>query len=400
MRTVARTAQPVMELWKRNLLIIWPTQFLSFASFTMILPFAPFYMQEMGVRDPARLTILVAIYAAAGPACLFVASPFWGSMADRFGRKLMVLRSHAAAAVVLAGMGMVGSPLYLIVFRMFQGLATGTVTAAQIMVAHTTPARRNGAAFGILGSAQNCGAMMGLAGGGILSHAYGYRVPCFVAAACQGLAFVLVLVGTRDTKIEPTIRAKGDPTLLAELRHALPLLALISIVIILKRLDEPYFPLFVQLLRFEEGDAALWTGWAGAAAGLAALIAGILCGHLADTVEVAVLVVAACIGAAFLLFLHPFLVGMGWLMAVRFGYGFVWGGLDTLVHVGLAKGTPENRRGITFGWAGSARSVGLMFGPIGGGLIVGAVGIRALFPIVAVLYLAMIPLMLRIMRRP
>lgn len=75
-----------MDLWKRNLTVIWVVQFISVASFQITMPFAPYYMQELGVDDLQALTRWVALFGAAAPLTLALFSPFWGALSDRYGR--------------------------------------------------------------------------------------------------------------------------------------------------------------------------------------------------------------------------------------------------------------------------------------------------------------------------
>jgi len=98
-----------MVSWKKNLVVIWISQFLSLMGFTFAMPFTPFYMQELGVTDPDELKIWVALFATAAPMSLAVFAPIWGMVADRYGRRPMLLRANFGAAVFLALMGSVDS---------------------------------------------------------------------------------------------------------------------------------------------------------------------------------------------------------------------------------------------------------------------------------------------------
>jgi DHA1 family multidrug resistance protein-like MFS transporter len=95
--------------WKTNLAVIWVSQLLSIAGFFFALPFGPYYIQELGVHDPSRIKFWVALFGAAPPLSLAIFSPFWGMLADRYGRRLMLLRANFVAAVILGAMSMVHS---------------------------------------------------------------------------------------------------------------------------------------------------------------------------------------------------------------------------------------------------------------------------------------------------
>ena len=87
--------------WKKNLAVIWLSQFLSIMGFSFAMPFAPYYIQDLGVTDPVRLKLWISVFAAAAPLTLAVFSPVWGALADRYGRRIMLLRANFAGAVVV-----------------------------------------------------------------------------------------------------------------------------------------------------------------------------------------------------------------------------------------------------------------------------------------------------------
>ncbi len=165
-----------MVNWKRNLAILWAGQFLSIMGFQFGLPFAPYYIQELGVTDPVALKMWVALFAASAPLAFAVFSPIWGALADRFGRKPMLIRAYFGGALVLSLMGVVDHAESLIALRILQGALTGTITATQTMVSVGTPRHRTGFALGTLSAAVFSGTMAGAATGGIIAEAFGYRM--------------------------------------------------------------------------------------------------------------------------------------------------------------------------------------------------------------------------------
>jgi MFS family permease len=236
--------------------------------------------------------------------------------------------------------------------------------------------------------------MVGIATGGIVAHHFGYRIPCFVAGGFQVISFVLVLAGTKELRRpaehdrQTAVEENGFP-LAGLLRTTLPILVVMAAIVTLRRFDDAFIPLFIQELRAGRDDAALWTGWTGAMGALAGLTAGVVLGRMSDRISPRRMVVTVCLGSAVLLYSHSLLHGIGWLIAVRAVYTFGAGGLDTLIHIWLAKTTPEERRGIAFGWAGSARAVGMMLGPLAGGAVATGLGLRPLFIVGAMLYACM-----------
>lgn len=120
-----------MERWKINLYTVWFSQVVSLMSFGFGMPFLPFYIQELGVTDPDRIKLYSGILSAAPAITMAVMAPIWGMAADRWGKKLMLLRAMLFASVVIGGMGFATSPQQLVALRFIQGVFTGTIGPPQ-----------------------------------------------------------------------------------------------------------------------------------------------------------------------------------------------------------------------------------------------------------------------------
>ena len=86
--------------WKKNLTMVWIAQFFSQIGFAFGLPFAPFYMQEMGVTR-GNIDFWVALFGAGTPLTMMLFAPVWGALADKYGRRKMLLRSYLGGVLVL-----------------------------------------------------------------------------------------------------------------------------------------------------------------------------------------------------------------------------------------------------------------------------------------------------------
>ncbi len=119
-------------------------QFLSGIGFSIIFPFFPFYFRELGLKTDQEVLLWMGYTSLAFGITMGVSAPIWGLVADRYGRKLMVIRSMLAGAVVLGLMGLATSPWHIFFLRILQGMTTGTVTASVTMVSSVTPAAQLG----------------------------------------------------------------------------------------------------------------------------------------------------------------------------------------------------------------------------------------------------------------
>lgn len=389
--------------WKKNLVVLWISQFLSITAFAMVMPFAPYYMQDLGVTDPAELKLFVALFGAATPLALAIFAPVWGALADRFGRRIMLFRAHTAAGLVIAGMGLVTSVPALIVLRWFQGMFTGTMTAAITMAATNTPNERSGLAIGTLSASVYCGGMTGSFVGGVMAHYYGYRIPCLVAGALQLCCTVLVFFGTREHFVPPKIKGFINPRRLrvrfAQLLLTMPALGLLVLMSVTRTFDTSFLPLLVQDIHGGLEGASLWTGALNAVGGVAGFSVGILLGRVADRLDPSRIVRFSSFWAGLLMIVHGLAQGFLILFPARFAMVFFSGGLEPTINIWLSKITPERRRGLVFGWAACARAIGWMLAPLLSGLIAATLGLRFIYAVGAALFFLLIPVVTLVVRR-
>jgi DHA1 family multidrug resistance protein-like MFS transporter len=380
--------------WQRNVITVSLSQFFSVAGFSFAIPFAPFFMQELGVRDDVQLRLWVSAFSAAVPLTMAFFAPIWGAAADRYGRRMMLLRANFAAWVVLMLMGAVRNVETLVLLRALQGAFTGTMTAAQAMVAAESPSQRSGMALGGLSAAVFSGSLTGVALGGVCAEWFGYRTAFFIAGLLLLAAALLVFFGTH----EPAASAPEKPTAeeANDARHGSlvgvwPILGLILAINFVRQFDSAWVPLLVQEVHGSLQGASLWTGLLAAAGGVAGMLAGLLLGNLADRVSPPRIRKFSALFAGLLMIPQGLTRSFGLLFAARFGSLFCAGGLDPVFQIWLSKMTPQHRRGVAFGWASSARCIGWMLAALSSGAVAAWLGIRATFLLGALLYLLLIP---------
>lgn len=380
--------------WKRNLVAIWLSQFFSIMGFAFCMPFAPFYIQSLGVEDPVALKLWVALFAAATPLALALASPIWGMLSDRYGRRLMMLRAYGSAFFVVLLMGLVQQVESLVLLRFIQGFLTGTVTAAQTMVAVHTPNNRSGLALGLLSSALFSGAMCGAAIGGFFADRFGYRASFLVASGFFVIAFLLTLFGAKDRVVEVDKdeegRAVGSNR--DQLKGAVPILVLIVLIALVRQFDMAFVPLRVQEVHGQEEGAARLTGWLFALASLAGMTGGFLLGKLSDSYHPGAIAGVSALGAGLAMLPQGLMDQFAWLAGGRFVMYFFAGGLDPVFQIWLAKHTPDGRKGWMMGWATTAKAAGWVAAPLAAGWIAATFSIRAIFYVAAVLFFLLIPM--------
>jgi len=163
-----------MQTWQRNLYILWVAELVAIAGFTVVLPFLPYYVQDLGVTEPEQVEFWSGLLFASHAIAMAIFSLIWGSVADRYGRKMMVERAMFGGAVVMGAMGFVQNVQQLVLLRGLQGCLTDTI-AATTLVASSVPRQRSGHALGLLQMAVYSGASAGPLLGGLVADHFGYR---------------------------------------------------------------------------------------------------------------------------------------------------------------------------------------------------------------------------------
>src|SRR5499427_10573826 len=130
---------PSAEAWQRNVWALSLSVFIAFVGFQFFSPFLPLYVRELGVTDPARIALWSGLLAAVTPAVSGLLSPLFGRLADRFGRKMMLIRSLSGFVVIVAAMGVVTSVEQLLLARVIMGLFAGFTPMAMALATTAAP---------------------------------------------------------------------------------------------------------------------------------------------------------------------------------------------------------------------------------------------------------------------
>ncbi len=377
--------------WGRNLAAVWFSQLFSMMAFSFCMPFAPYYIQTLGVKGAAAVKLWSGLFVAAASVTLAIMSPVWGGLGDRYGRKAMLLRANLGGSVTLFAMGLVDNVGWLIVMRAFQGMFTGTVPAAQTLVSVSAPPERHGFAMGLLSTALYAGTMAGSFLGGRCADAFGYAETFKIAGGLLFMAALVVILFVQEDfePPEPTAAA----TNVSRREHLLalwPLLVVICGTTLAQCFEGALLPLFIQQVLQRMEGAATVTGNLGAVACAASIISGPLTGRLADRWPLGRLGGGICLGAALA---SLGLAGCRTLDAVYllfFVQAFFAAGLNPITQVWLGQASRKESRGEIFGWAVTARSLAWMSGPLLSAALAAGWGLTTIFLGKAVIFAAMI----------
>jgi DHA1 family multidrug resistance protein-like MFS transporter len=379
-----------MESWKRNLYVIWAAELVAIAGFSVVFPFLPYYVQELGVTELHEVELWSGALFASQAVTMAVFAPIWGSLADRYGRKLMVQRAMFGGAVILAAMGFVQNVQQLVILRGIQGMLTGTVPAATTLVASSAPRERSGYALGLLQMAVWAGASLGPLLGGFVADAWGYRAAFLVTGALLFLAGITVWrFVTEDFRAPKREKGGAGSGLWYGLRLVIESRALVSLFSIrvcvrtATRLLGPTLPLFIQSLAPGTVRIASLTGLISGVSAATSAVGAVTLGRASDRLGYR-RVLLACAAGVGLLYVPQYFVTTPWqLLALQGALGLVMSGVLASISALLANLAPEGREGAVFGVDTSVVAAANAVGPMLGAGAAAAWGLRAPFLIAA-----------------
>jgi len=382
-----------MEQWKKNLAVLWFGQFLVMAGMTMIIPFMSLYLQsELGLTDQHEIATWAGIIFAGNFVTAFLFQPLWGKIADRYGRKVMLLRSGFGMAIVIVMMGFATSPWHLLALRMINGTISGFNPASISLISATTPKSRMGFAMGTLQSGAIAGTILGPFIGGLLADQVGYRPIFYLTGSLLFAASLLALLVVKESFDRDKAAKRPNISVIEGFRRLgrIPQLTSLFAVTFLIQFamigPMPLMPLFVQELHGSTTNLAFWAGFVSSATGLSNMVAAPLLGRLSDRIGQERILAVSLIGAA-IMFIPQAMAGAVWqLLLFRFILGMFLGGLIPSVNSLIRKHTPDGMEGRAYSFNSSTLSLGNMVGPIVGGFISGWIGISGVFLVSACLF--------------
>lgn len=387
-----------MPQWRKNLYILFCVQLLTTAGFSLVFPFLPLYIRELGIATRGSIEFWSGMVFSTQAFTMMIASPLWGVVADRYGRKPMLLRATIGGAILIALMGLVQNAEQLVVLRTIQGFVTGVISSVNALVAATTPKEKTGSAMGLLMLGRWGGIALGPVAGGLIGDTFGYRESFIITGIMLTLAGLAVLFWVHED-FTPVEKAKR-PSLFGGYRRLLtaPGMAGLYGLAFLRSLGQmmifPVAALFMIQLMHTESGAATWTGlMIGSVAGGSA-ISGVYLGRLGDRVGHEKIMLASAIACVLLYVPQPFVTAPWQLITLQALGGLAVGGLLSPMAALMNLWTPQGTQGATYGLENSVAAAGRTVAPLLAAAIAGWFSVRVVFGATALVYVAMAGLVL------
>ena len=372
---------------------------MGFTGFTLVMPFLPLYLQQLGVEDVGDIALWAGLSLGVTPAVTAALSPFWGRLADRFGRKLMVERSLISFIVVMSAMAFVTRAWQVFALRAIQGVFAGYGGLTLAMAAESAPRDRMARAIGLVQTAQRLGPALGPVIGGVVAEMVGVRRAFFVTAGFYAIALGIVFLLYEDPA-KPDVRPSAAAPAAASVRQLLQapgfrlMMAAIFVMTFVDRSFGPILPLYLAREGRAVEQVVLLSGALFSVAAGGAVAGNQACEWLLRRVAAPRIIAGGAAAAA---------VGLLWFLAVSndaaMGAALLLfgAGAGVALTAGYTSGgrlVPASSHATGFGFLTGASLAGLALSPLIGGLL-GTGNLRAIFALDLVLLAAIAIVTLR-----
>ena len=381
---------PARISWRRNLYALWIAQLLAIMGFSLRVPFLPFFLGDLGVDTVEGQALWSGIVNASGAGVMAITAPIWGTVADRYGRKPMLMRAQFSAFFTIGLMVFATQAWHLLGLRLIEGALAGTVTAATALVAVSMPKDRLGFGLGLIQTAVFSGSALGPLIGGFLADQVGFRASFAVSAVMLLSSGLITLFFVREN-FTPVTRDADAPKEISMWRIvAAPALLGLVLAMLAVRFStaavQPITPLFIGELG-TMGDAATTAGIAMGVLGLTSAISSVFLGRLGDKRGHRKILLICMVGSG-LIYLPMAASQHPWqLIVLEAIFGIFAGGTIPAANALIATLTAPERRGAVYGVVAAASSIGGFLGPLLGAGVAAAYGFRATFLLTGIVLL-------------
>jgi MFS family permease len=380
-RPEAAAAEPDSRYWARNLAVCVFGSFTTIIGMTLLLPFLPLYVEQLGVTDHAAIVQWSGVAFGATFFTAALTAPLWGRLADRYGRKLMLIRASLGMSIAMSLIGMADNVWQLVGLRLLAGLLGGYASGSMVLVATQTPKARTGWALGVLSSGIMAGNLAGPLIGGALPPLIGIRATFWASGALIFVAFLVTAFLIKEER-RPRRHAADKPKVgLGAVPDKGPLIAMLvtgALLMLANMSIEPIITVYVAQFS-DPGNVTIVSGLVMSAAALGSILSASRLGRLADRIGHWNVIVGCLAVSAVLLIPQAFVTQSWQLVVLRFLMGLALGGLLPCIASVIRHNVPERIAGGMLGYSTSAQYVGQVVGPVAGGFVGGHFGMRSVF---------------------
>lgn len=373
-----------MESWRVNLISVWFGCFFTGLAISQILPFLPLYISQLGVTSHEALSMWSGLTFSVTFLISAIVSPMWGSLADRKGRKLMLLRASLGMAIAILLQAFATNVWQLFLLRGVMGLTSGYIPNAMALVASQVPRERSGWALSTLSTAQISGVIGGPLMGGFIADHIGLRAVFCITAALLVVSFLVTLFLIKEG-VRPTTKKSerlSGKAVFASLPYPALVISLFFTTMVIQLCNGsigPILALFIKSMVPDSSNIAFLSGLIASVPGISALISAPRLGKLGDRIGTERILMATLMFAVVLFFAMSWVTTPLQLGILRFLLGFADGAMLPAVQTLLVKYSSDQITGRIFGYNQSFMYLGNVAGPLMGATVSAMAGFRWVF---------------------
>ena len=386
----------------RNVWIITASMTVLAICYTMIIPFLPIYLLELGVpKDDVALwsgLVFGITFLIAG-----IMAPIWGKIADNKGKKRMALRAGFAIAISYVLIGMVTDQYQLLMGRALVGFANGFYPAAMTMVSLSVDEKQVGRALGIFQTGLILGNVIGPFLGGAVESIVGMRPVFYISGIAVFIATLAVLFLVKEPKLEventtskeqskqpaPATSLREDFKSVQEQPVLVRLLWIYFFMQCVIMMLQPILALYVGDMQGTMEGAAIISGTILSIGGLAGSLTTNIWVRLGERRGYFRTISYCMLGSGVVLLLQSLPIGIWWFGVLQVLIGSCIVGINPSLSAAVTLNTDPGFRGRMFGMTTTAQQFGSMVGPVFASIVSTYIGISYVFSITGLLLLYM-----------
>ena len=361
--------------------VAWLGNFFTGASFSLVMPFMALYVEQLGapknkVEWYAGLAVALSALASA------LIAPVWGRLADRYGRKPMMVRASLVMTFTMGGLAFVPNVFWLLVLRILNGLFAGYVPNSTALIASQAPKNRSGYALGTLSTGVVGGSLVGPLLGGVLAEVLGIRqVFLLVGLILLICNLMTVFLVKEDFQVMAKTEAMSTRELFSSIKDKQILIGLFVTSMIIQVSAQSISPILTLYIRHlgQTENLMFVSGLIVSALGFSSMLSSSTLGKIGDRIGNHRLLLIALFYSFSMYVLCALAQNSLQLGIVRFLYGFGTGALMPSINSLLTKITPREGISRIFSYNQMFSNIGQVVGPFVGSGVATGLGYRSVF---------------------
>lgn len=368
--------------WRRNLLISWVGCFFTGASFSLVMPFIPLYIEQLGTpKDQIELFSGLAISVTALASA--IVAPIWGNLADRKGRRLMMIRAAVGMTFTMGSLAFVPNVYWLLFMRFMTGILSGYIPNATALIASQAPREKSGWALGTLATGAIAGNLIGPSMGGALAQWFGMENVFIITGTVLLITTILTITLVKEdfTPIAKTEMASMKE-IFSQMENFQVLIGLFVTSLILQigiTSISPILTLYIRDLSGNSGNVLFVSGLIVSISGVSAILSSPSLGKIGDRIGNHKVLLFGLVLSLLCFIPMGFVKTPFQLGVLRFLLGFSTGALTPSINTLINKITPAAGVSRVYSYNQMFQNFGQVLGPMVGSTVAHSMGYPAVF---------------------